>query len=410
MVRPAHHVPKALILFFFLFLMPVAHAIGPRSVTDGKVVKWPSMPVTVHLETDLDVRGKSVSALVSAALQEWVTPSESNVTFTEGSLGAAVNDSNVCNFLYDSSACPSGPTNDGTNPLIIDDDGEIIADFFGSGNKFTTLGFASIITFNSSSGAAVKGEAVFNASCLNGVELSGCLTAGSGGKPLSFSDNDFTSFIVHEIGHFLGLDHSQVNLKEATDNDSSNDNLITTMFPTFIVGNGANFKTPERDDKIGLAQLYPSGSFSSTFWTLSGTVFKANGTTELQCANLVARSTTDPKGDAVAALSGDFAEAGIADGSYTIPGLQTGVSYTIDLEPIGSGFTAASGYTPCRGGSSGESSPPSFTALTSSKSFSGSAGETVTVDCTVGDDCTGSSSSSTAPTTSSGSGGCSLIP
>lgn len=364
----------ALILADLLTLR--AEAIGPRSVTSGGLaVKWSSMPVTVHLETDLDVRGKDVSTLVDEALSAWVDLTESDVTITKGTLDAAVDVDNVCCYLNDPGACPSGSTDDGLNPLVIDEDGSITADFFGSGNQFTTLGFAAITSSSASTGAAVKGVAVFNASCLSGIEEGGCTSLG-----LSFSDDDFTSFIVHELGHFLGLDHSQVNLTEATDDDSSNDGLITTMFPIFVVGNGANFKTPDRDDQVGLAQLYPASSFSSDTWTITGTVFKADGATGLQCANVIARNQSSARVDAVSALTGDFATAGTDDGTYTIPGLTAGATYTVEIEEIPdnseNSFTEASGYTPCRGGSSGESGPPQFDAQTSGTTYSKSAGQT----------------------------------
>src|SRR5579885_2627598 len=235
-----------------LCLSSPAWAIGPRSVTSSGIpVTWHGMPIQVDLESDLDVRGKDVTPLVQDALNQWSSLTESDSSFNLGSLGTQVDATNVCCFFFDPSACPSGPTTDGTNPLVIDEDGSITANFFGTANKFTTLGFASIITFDSSTGAAVKGEAVFNASCLAGVEEPGCATASS--TPLSFSDDDFESFIVHEMGHFQGLDHSQVNLTEATDHDPSNDFLINTMFPTFIIGNGVNFKVPHRDDQVALA-------------------------------------------------------------------------------------------------------------------------------------------------------------
>lgn len=351
-------------------------AIGPRNVTSGgSAVKWGSMPVTVHLETDMDVRGKDVLPLVQEALNTWADLSESDVTFTQGTLSAAVDNSNVCCFVFDPSACASGPTSDGTNPLVIDEDGDITASFFGVANKFTTLGFASIITFNSTTGEAVKGEAIFNAACLAGNAVSGCERGAGSADDLSFSDDDFTSFIVHEIGHLLGLDHSQVNLTEATDGDSSNNGRITTMFPTFIVGNGSNFKTPEKDDKVGLAQLYPASGFASSTWKVTGTVFRTDGTTPLQCANVIARGTADPRVDAVSALSGDFSPAGSAVGTYEILGLTAGQAYTVEVESIGSTFTGASGYTPCRG-SSGESAPPQFTSQAPATTYTHAGGET----------------------------------
>ncbi len=365
---------KWFVLMIIFLWSPTASAIGPRGVsTTGQPVKWASMPVTVDLESDLDVRGKDMSPLISEAMNAWVNLTESDVVFSQASLGVAVDGSNLCCFLYESSVCPnSGLLTDGKNPWVFDEDGEITSSFFGSGNKLTTLGFASIITSNAVTGAAIKGEAVFNVACLKGVESSGCAALG-----LSFTDDDVTSFMVHEGGHFLGLDHSQVNLKEATDNDPSNDNLITTMYPQFIIGNGANFKTPERDDQVGLAQLYPSTTFSSSTWTITGKVSNTDGKTGLQCANVIARNTANPRVDAIAALSGDFAAAGVKNGDYQVLGLQPGASYTLEVEPIGSKFTGASGYTPCRG-TNGESAPPQFTSQASQTTYTAAAGETKT--------------------------------
>jgi len=401
-----------LMTFIIFLITPISRvqAIGPRDVTSGgAAVKWASMPVTVHLESDLtitkDSQSRDLTSLISAALNQWVGLADSSVSFTLGSLGIAVDGSNACDVLYDSSKCPNGPTNDGKNPLVIDEDGSIMAKFFGAGNKFSTLGFASIISSNSSTGDAVRGEAVFNAACLKDFMVSGCSALGS--TFTGFTDDDFTSFIVHEIGHFLGLDHSQVNLTEATDSDSSNDNLINTMFPTFKVGNGANFKVPHRDDQVALAQLYPSSSFTSNSWSMTGTVYNTDGTTGFQCANLVARRTDTPRVDAISALSGDFAVANSSNGTYTLLGLASGVSYKIDVESIGSSFTLASGYTPCRGRSAGEPDPPQFTKFTSSGSFTSTAGKCLTVTCTMtssGGDCVEGTG-----TACGGSGGCSLI-
>lgn len=395
----------AFLAVFLAFSASSSWAIGPRSVaSNGKAVKWPSMPVRIDLESDLDVRGKNVAPLVDAALSEWEGVTEANVFFDKRDLGVAVDDSNVCDFFNDASACPSGPLDDGTNPLVIDEDGSIVSDFFSASAKFTTLGFASIIgTESGHPENAIKGEAVFNAACLNGVEIQpGCGSAG-----LSFTDDDFTSFIVHEIGHFLGLDHSQVNLAEAKDSDSSNDNLITTMYPQFLIGNGANFKTPEKDDRVGLAQLYPAANFASTTWSISGTAFNAAGTKQLQCANIVARNVADPRVDAISALSGDFSPPGTADGTFTILGLTPGATYTLDFEPIDPGATGASGYTPCRG-SGGEPPPPAFASFTSTDTFTESAGTSLDVTCQAGQDCTPGSTGGSGGSGGS-SGGCSLI-
>lgn len=396
------------VLLWVVFISKPLEAIGPRSVTsDGTSVKWASVPITLHLEADLtitkDSQSKDLTSLIQAALNQWVDLSESDVTFTLGSFGSSVDNTNACDVLYDATICPSGPTNDGKNPLVIDEDGSIMARFFGTGNKFKTLGFASIVSSNSSTGAAVRGEAVFNAACLKDFETTGCSSV-SGLSSGGFSDDDFTSFIVHEIGHFLGLDHSQVNLTEATDSDTSNNSLINTMFPVFVIGNGANFKTPDRDDQAGLAQLYANSTFSSNTWSMTGTVYNTDGTTGFQCANLVARRTDSSRSNAISALSGEFSSSS-TNGRYEISGLSPGVSYTIDVEPISSSATGASGYTPCL------TSPPQFTKFTSSGSFTSTAGQALTVTCDMtssGGDCAEGTGTGGA-LTAGGSGGCSLI-
>src|SRR5262245_35307448 len=116
-------------LGLLLVMFPLSvFAIGPRNVTSsGLPVRWGSMPVTVNPESDLNVRGHDVGPLVSDALNTWANLSESDVTFNEVSLGSAIDNTNLCDFFFHVSRCPSGPQNDGNNPLIIDEDGAIVA-------------------------------------------------------------------------------------------------------------------------------------------------------------------------------------------------------------------------------------------------------------------------------------------
>lgn len=397
-----------------------AQAIGPRDVaSDGSPVKWANGAVYVDVEQDVLVGSKNVSALIDDALSQWDDLSEADLTITRREISADIDGTNVCEYLYAAPTCTTAEQNNGINPLIIDEDGSIMCQFFcdvsGSRARYIYLGFASIALSNATTGVAIKGGAVFNAACLEGELQSGCSAAGITG----FSDDDFTSFMVHEMGHFLGLDHSQVNKTEAENDDDTDNNLINTMFPTFILGNGSYFKIPHTDDKAAIAQLYPSTTFTSSTWTLTGNLYNTDGSTQIQCGNIVARNVSNPRGDAISALSGDFASAGSADGTFQIVGLTAGASYTLDVESIGSSYRGASGYTPCRG-SNGEAAPPSATllpAFTSSLSFTAAAGERLNVACTrtsTGGDCveaavsdgTGGSGGSSE---SAGGAGCSLI-
>ncbi len=420
-------------LTVFILLTPSLWAMGPRDVTtSGIPVKWSGGAVNVDIETDQTVGSKDVSALITEALDAWDNLTEADVTITRRSLGDDVDNSNVCDYLYDSSECTTNSVlTNGLNPLIIDEDGSIVARYFGTGNRYGTLGFASIAASNATTGAAIKGGAVFNAACLADQEVSttGCSTAGVSGT--GFSDDDFTSFMVHELGHFLGLDHSQINLTESESSTTSDNDVIGTMFPLFIQGNGANFKTPEKDDIAGLALLYPSSSFTSSTWEIQGVLYSTDGTTGVQCGNIVARnSTSHSTTDAVSALSGDLAQDGVTDGTFRIVGLTPESVYSLDVEsiPVRSAriYLGASGYTPCRGSGNSEPSPPQFTKFTSTTTFTGTATQTIYVSCTrtsTGGDCVqttslggngasgsgGSGGTGGSAESSSSGGSCSLI-
>ena len=157
-------------------------AYGPNAVTSaGGLVRW-SGTVTYHLEDSLVVRGKDLSDLITSGVNTWPSAPNTNLSVSQGSLGVDIDTSNVCDYLYDASACPDGPVNDGLNPIVVDDDGSIIAMFFGASNQYAVLGFAGIVAYNSITGTVVKGEGVFNAACLTETgPVEGC---GS----LSFSD------------------------------------------------------------------------------------------------------------------------------------------------------------------------------------------------------------------------------
>lgn len=377
---------RLLLLLLLMSFTSLLFAYGPQNVTtSGTVVVWPNKAVTYHLEGDTTVSTKSVATLIDAALAQWTGVTEASITMTKSSLGADVDNDNVCCYVYDSTICPdTALLTDGNNPVVVDEDGSIAARFFGTSGKFSTLGFAAMVSYSDTTALGSKGEAVFNAACLSGVEQSGCSTAGTGGGALSFSDDDFTSFVVHEIGHFLGLNHSQVNRTESKSGASFDGTLVTTMWPFFTVGNGGNFKTPEKDDKVGLALLYPATNFASTTGKVSGTV-SASGS-QFQCANVVVRNTTaaQSKTDALSFVSGSLHVAAATDGAYEILGLTAGQSYSVAVEPIDTTFTGASGIPPCDGGSHPSPSSKQFTAQTSSTVVSASAGSTATgVDFTV---------------------------
>lgn len=132
---------------------------------------------------------------------------------------------------------------------------------------------------------------------------------------------DLQSVATHEVGHLLGLDHTNF--------------VSATMFPTLI--EGASFaRVLTLDDAIGVSTLYPSAAFA-TRGSISGTV-RTTANAPVFGAIVVA---VNANGQPVASTITD------PDGRYTIAGLDAG-SYTVFAEPLDQPATADSFFTLAR--------------------------------------------------------------
>ena len=117
---------------------------------------------------------------------------------------------------------------------------------------------------------------------------------------------DVEGIVTHEIGHFLGLDHSGV--------------LGSAMSPRFVSGE-ARSRMLELDDQIGASEIYPDGHYGIGTGAIAGSigrpaaVFGALVTTTDSVGRVICESVT------------------AANGAYSSPGLGAD-TYQVYVEPI----------------------------------------------------------------------------
>src|SRR5262245_22040120 len=315
-----------------------ARAAGPMLVNGAGVpLVWGTSPIPYH--PDRGNLGALVNATavttIAADFAVWSAVPTASIAFSNG--GALPVDVTSANYTTYVGVC-----GDGLDPIVFDTDGTITDALFGAGASNDVLGFAGPDCWTYVPPVITEASAVFNGKWIDGINV-----PGNPELPLA----DFNATLIHELGHYVNLDHSQVNHSEAFDANPADDAVIPTMFPLLV--NGVQQAVLTLDDQVSVAMLYPAPSFASSFGTISGQVLHSDGLIPFQGAYVIARSVLDPRGTAVGIASGaryfpanqGGPPAAALEGEYTLPGLPAG-SYTVEVEPVLPIFTGGSRVGP----------------------------------------------------------------
>jgi len=291
----------------------VATAGGPLGATGTVPRRYTNSTITYR--TDQGTLGVFTNAtavsIATYAFQQWDNVATASLAFING--GALPRDVNTATDPYISG---STQFSDGVNPIVFDANGSITDAKLGLGANRSVIGFAGSAYIGNT---YVEGYAIIN----------GVLT-GSG----STSDiQTYQATITHEIGHFLGLGHSQVTMHGD----------YCTMYPVIYK---VQMRTLQPDDIAAISMLYPSSTFASSVGTITGTVKRPTGQ-NLSGVNVIAENTSSGASYSTVVDYFSGGKAGFdappgATGSFTLSGLPPG-SYYVRIEPINASFTGGSG-------------------------------------------------------------------
>jgi hypothetical protein len=260
---------------------------SPALPYDGEPLIWnpANMPIafTVDpgpLSTTLD--NSAGKAKVLSFFDTWHAAPDAALTFANaGNIKAygAYTGGDVktaAQFNAITASCEDGQQ----NPIVFDADGTLFKDL---GYDSGVIGFAGPCAVDS------QGHIASAQAALNGLFQDGVYTARTNPE---LSPELFDGAFIHEFGHFLGLDHSQINV-ECLDS-CSGDALagLPTMFPIAIENGGMN--TLGTDDLAWISKLYPRTSFNTNYGKISGTIFFSDGITPVQGVNVIARRVDNP--------------------------------------------------------------------------------------------------------------------
>ena len=256
-----------LLLPLLLTVTFAAHAGGPLLVgspafgVDGQPFVWNnSQPIQYRVDTGTLGTLSNATALadLAKAFATWTqVPTASLSVANAGPILNAANGhvATVSDFNAVYASCNAGQQ----SPMIFDSNGTLFAQLVGD---------ASVVGFTSPCKLSTDGH------------IQSALSVFTGGAGLS--EQQQTQVMLHELGHFFGLDHS---LPGEDPCGTSAADIAALPIMYFQINSQTGLSS---DDKAWISWLYRSPSYDSVYGTITGTVLFSDGQSHLQDALVAA--------------------------------------------------------------------------------------------------------------------------
>jgi hypothetical protein len=325
-----------------LLVTSSAMAGGPLYLFDPATKTPYTYPGPINLYTDNDaffsntgpITNASADARVADAAAQWTGVATSSLAIAVAGDFASLG---LPDIVAANVGLVYGFENGPGYHVIYDSNGEITAALAGPG----VLGFSSPEWAETGTANITESFAVLNGTTVEPGDTEGIWWQG---------------VVTHEMGHGINLAHAQLNGAVGFFGDDIGPtncappytgtvlrSHVETMYP-FIdpsVGTGTG---PEQgtvdilDDMASVSDLYPAAGWPSDYGTVSGTIYKANGTSELTGVNVIVRNIANPFGDCSSMISGAFSQGDAGpDGHYEFNGLTPGQTYVVYVDEIAFG-------------------------------------------------------------------------
>lgn len=285
--------------FALLFAVPAHSYLPMGSVTGGTFTadKWGSTSIPIEVSTNVTAAGSKL---------------QGNTTFLAVIQNSLANWNQAPNF--------QSPLGSVTTSNTQVPDGSNLICFCSSGGVFTQGDGGLAVTVTTTTGTTVTAASIFfnpnptNVCFATDSNVSSCASP-------SDSVQDLQTVATHELGHFIGLDHSAI--------------VRATMFPFAAVKQ----TQLSWDDVAGASLLYPksaldiqTGAISGTI-SLTGAVFGAHVSANSTDSNNPFGAFPNVRKSAIGTLTDP-------SGNYTIKGLPPG-SYLVIAEPLDGPVTSS---------------------------------------------------------------------